>query len=136
MEFEKPLGPDPFIAGAGAGAGAEAAKGLAPPEEKLKAAAEGGCGLKLEPTFALSPPNEGKDELAKALFGVGACAGGKLLVALPPNAPPPGVDCCCEPKPNELAELSPMGAVAPKLKPEDCCCCCWGMPKLALCERP
>jgi hypothetical protein len=42
------------------------------------------------------------------------CAGGKLLVAAPPNM-----------------GAAPMGAEAPKLKPPDCC----GAPKFALCER-
>jgi hypothetical protein len=79
--------PAPFVAGAGV----EAANGFAPPAEKLKALAEGGCGLNV---FVLSAPKAGNDELENALFGVGACAGGKLVVVLLPNPPPPDVDCC------------------------------------------
>lgn len=64
--------------------------------------------------------------LVKVLLEFDDCAGGKLLVALPPKALLP---------PNMLFEppLSPpMGADAPKLKP-DCCC---PPPKFTLCERP
>jgi hypothetical protein len=116
---ENPPDPVPFVVGAGV----EAANGFAPPAEKLKALAEGGCGLN---AFALSAPKAGNDELENALFGTGVCAGGKLVVVLPPNPPPPGADCCCEPKPNALFELLGMGAVAPKLNPDDCAggCCC------------
>jgi hypothetical protein len=112
-EPENALDPAPFVAGAAV----EEAKGFAPPAEKLKALADGGCGLN---AFALSAPKAGNDELEKALFGAGACAGGKLFVAFPPKPPPPGAGCCCEPKPKEFVELSAMGAVAPKLNPDDC----------------
>jgi hypothetical protein len=93
----------------------EELKGLFP-AEKLKPD-EGGWGLKVE--LWLPAPKAGNDEVVKELLGVEDCAGGKLLVAAPPNmgAPPVGAP--------------PMGAEAPKLKPPDCC----GAPKFALCER-
>jgi hypothetical protein len=85
-------------------------KGLFP-AEKLKPD-EGGWGLKVE--LWLPAPKAGNDEVVKELLGVEDCAGGKLLVAAPPNMGAP-----------------PIGAEAPKLKPPDCC----GAPKFALCER-
>jgi hypothetical protein len=93
----------------------EELKGLFP-AEKLKPD-EGGWGLKV--VLWLPAPKAGNDEVVKELLGVEDCAGGKLLVAAPPNmgAPPVGAP--------------PMGAEAPKLKPPDCC----GAPKFALCER-
>jgi hypothetical protein len=43
--------------------------------------------------WPLLAPNAGKDVLAKALAGAGCCAGGKLLVGVPPNVllPPPNM---------------------------------------------
>lgn len=47
---------------------------------------EGGCGVKLNPELALLLlPNAGNEEFVNALFGSGASAGGKLLVAVPPK---------------------------------------------------
>lgn len=111
-----------------AGAGLDAAKGLLPPivlppEVKLKPVEDGGCGLKL--AFWLLAPKAGNDELVKVLAGVEDCAGGKLLVAPPPNALLP-------PKPKPFAPFS-LGAGAGLGEPNVPCC---GAPKPALCERP
>jgi len=129
-EPEKPAVPVPFVAGAGAGA--EAAKGFDVPAEK----SNDDCILKPELAFALPPPNEGKDEFVKVVFGVGACVGGKLFVGLPPNNAPPGDGCCCVEKAKGFDELSPVGAEAPKLKPDDCVGCCGSIEKLELCVIP
>ena len=69
----------------------------------------------------------GKELLVNVLLEFDDCAGGKLLVALPPKALPPNIP------PDAFEPLSPpMGAVAPKLKLGVCC----PPPKFTLCERP
>jgi hypothetical protein len=97
--------PLPFVMGE------DAEKGLLAPAVKLKLVA-GGCGLK--PVLWLPAPNAGKEELTKELLGADDWAGGKLLVAPPPNAllPP-------KPMPFVLFVLLFVGAgaVAPKLMP-------------------
>lgn len=61
--------------------------------------------------------------LVKVLLEFEDCAGGKLFVAPPPKAlPPPNIP--------EAPFSPPMGAVAPKLKPD--CCCGSPPPKFAL----
>jgi hypothetical protein len=71
----------PFIAGA---LFPEPNMLLLPPALKLKSFADGGWGLK--PVLWLPAPKAGKDELVKLLLGAADWAGGKLLVAPPPNA--------------------------------------------------
>lgn len=131
IEPENPPLPEPLIVGVEAAA----PNAEAPPEEKLKPV-EGGCGLK--PVLALLLPKAGNEEFANELLGVEDWAGGKLLVAALPKAPPFAVDCdaCArEPKGFEapvVLLLSPKPTPSPpKLKPEDCIA-----PKLVDCERP
>jgi hypothetical protein len=114
---EAPL-PFPFIAGV-----LEEAKGFAPPAVKLKSLAAGGWGLK--PVLWLLAPNAGKDELVKVLLGAADWAGGKLLVAPPPNALllAPNMPLVLLPPPPTA------GADAPKLKLDGC-----AAPKFALCD--
>ena len=121
---------DPPNAGAGvlplvAGAEFAFAKGLdtgvAPPAVKLKPVDDGGW----KAVLSLFAPKAGKEELLKVLLGAADCAGGKLLVVLPPKgllAPKP-------PKPF-VPLLAGAGAEAPKLKLFGC-----GAPKFALCAR-
>ena len=55
----------------------------------------------------------GKELLVNVLFELDGCAGGKLLVVLPPKAlPPPNIS----PEAFEPLLSPPMGAEAPKLK--------------------
>jgi hypothetical protein len=102
------------------------AKGLLLPAVKLKSFTVGGWGLK--PVLWLLAPKAGKDELTNELLGALDWAGGKLLVAPPPNAL---IEAPNRPLVLLLLLLPPTaGADAPKVKP-GCCC---GVPKLALCD--
>lgn len=95
--------------------------GVAPPAVKLKPVDDGGW----KAVLSLFAPKAGKEELLKVLLGAADCAGGKLLVVLPPKlllAPKP-------PKPF-VPLLAGAGAEAPKLKLFGC-----GAPKFALCAK-
>lgn len=80
--------------------------------------------------FAAPNVGAGKELLVKVLFELAleACAGGKLFVVLPPNAPPNMPVEAFAP----LSPPPPIGAEAPKLKLDGA----WPPLKFTLCDRP